>query len=201
MSFPTLHEENKLYLKGYQRVVGLDEVGRGAWAGPLIAAAVLVDRQKRVRGVHDSKLLTPQKREMLYVELVKTLPAWGIGVVEHDEIDRMGIVRANALAMERAVARLSFTPDMLLVDGLALQGMDVPVMSFIKGDQRIYSISCASILAKVTRDALMTRYHRQYPQYRFDEHKGYGTSYHYEMICNHGLCDIHRRSFNVARAQ
>lgn len=195
MLSPTLKEEQKLWRNGYAFIAGMDEVGRGAWAGPIVAAAVMLHpNARRVRGVRDSKLLTPDAREKLFPLIIENALAWAVGVVSQRIIDRIGIVRANRQAMHFALEKLSRTPDYVLTDAFALQWR-APVTAVPDGDRRVQSIAAASIIAKVWRDRLMTRLHERYPAYGFDRHKGYGTRAHETALKLHGLSAIHRRSF------
>ncbi|MDO8581778.1 MAG: ribonuclease HII [bacterium] len=195
MLSPSLKEEQKLWRKGYAFVAGVDEVGRGAWAGPLVVGAVIFFRGARtIVGVRDSKLLTPAAREKLFPLIIENVAAWAVGVVSQRIIDRIGIVAANRQAMCLALENLSHPPDYVLTDAFALQ-WKVPVVAVPDGDGRVESIAAASIIAKVWRDRLMRKLHRRYPQYSFDQHKGYGTALHEQAIRRYGLCALHRRSF------
>lgn len=196
MKQPTLKEEKKLWRQGYQFIAGLDEVGRGAWAGPLVAAAVIMPLKKKIRGVNDSKKLIPQKREKLYIEITQSALAWSVCVIENYEIDKKGISAANRQALVKAAAKLHRQPDYLLVDALKIRHGKIPVKSVIKGDEKIYSIAAASIVAKVTRDEIMRSYHKQYPHFHFHRHKGYGTARHRQELKKYGTLPIHRRSFS-----
>ena len=195
MIIPTQREENRLRKKGYKYIAGLDEVGKGAWAGPLVAAAVILPEDYQIKGLKDSKALTPIARKQLYLEIVKNAANWSVGIVSERIIDRIGIEGANIKAMEAALQKLTIEPDFLLVDYIMLSHLTIPSLSFKKGDQRIASVAAASIIAKVTRDFILTDEHKKYPQYGFDKHKGYGTSEHHKMICKNGVCRIHRQSF------
>lgn len=178
---------------GFLRVAGVDEAGRGPLAGPLAAAAVVLAFP--VPGLNDSKKLSGARREELYETLMGGPHAIGVGMVEAEELDRIGLQPANYAAMARAVAGLSPPPDFLLVDGFALPGVVQPVLRLVKGDQRSLSIAAASIIAKVTRDRRMALLDARYPQYGFGRHKGYGTADHLEALRRHGPCPEHRRSF------
>jgi ribonuclease HII len=193
--------ENRLWKKGVQYVAGVDEVGRGPLAGPIVAAAVILSRASKIRGLADSKLLTPRKREELCRRIRKEALGIGIGIVGHRRIDRINIGRANLLAMKRAVERLRIAPDFILIDG-ARNRIDLPVAQkgICGGDRKCASIAAASIVAKVTRDRIMRRYHGRYPEYRFDLHKGYGTRVHLQKLQEFGPCLIHRRSFRPVSA-
>lgn len=195
MKQPTLKEEKKLWRQGYQFVAGLDEVGRGAWAGPLVAAAVIMPLKKKIKGVNDSKKLMPKKREKLYVEIIQSALAWSVCVIENREIDAKGILTVNREALAKAAAKLHRQPDYLLVDALKINYGRIPVKSVVKGDEKIYSIAAASIVAKVTRDEIMKGYRRLYPHWHFYHHKGYGTTRHRLEIKKYGVLPIHRHSF------
>ena len=180
-------------------VCGVDEAGRGPLAGPVYAAAVILDPRKRIRGLKDSKLLTPGRRDEL-LPLIKTKAlAWSIAFATVEEIDRLNILQASLLAMERAVAGLPFVPDEAWVDGNRPPKLGVPVKTIVSGDRLHPCISAASILAKTARDAEMVRLHALYPQYGLDKHKGYSTAAHLEAIRLHGVCEIYRQSFAPVR--
>ncbi|MGA9852377.1 MAG: ribonuclease HII [Gammaproteobacteria bacterium] len=176
-------------------IAGVDEAGRGPLAGPVAAAAVILAPSNPVDGLKDSKLLTPAQRETLATEIRARALAWAVGWADHAEIDRLNILRASLLAMQRAVAALGVNPEKVLVDGNRCPSLSCPVEAIVKGDRTIAAISAASILAKVERDALMRRFDREFPMYGFAVHKGYPTSAHLNALANHGVCAIHRRSF------
>lgn len=178
--------------------VGIDEVGRGPLAGPVVACAV-VNNNIRIRNLRDSKKLSPKQREEIY-SLLKHKAVWATARVSEKVIDRINIRRATRLAMKRAVNKLKIVPDVLLIDGNMSVDMDIQQKSIIKGDQKIRSIMMASIIAKVTRDRIMVRYHKKYPKYRFDKHKGYGTKQHIKAIRKHGPCPIHRKTFEPVKS-
>lgn len=180
---------------GYRLVAGLDEAGRGPLAGPVVAAAVVLPRRCLLAGLNDSKQLTEAERERLYDEILQRALGVGVGRASEREIDAMNILEATRLAMGRAIQALPAVPDYLLLDALELPAIHLPQRAVIKGDTLSVSIAAASIVAKVTRDRLMGEYHRQYPQYNFQAHKGYGTAEHLRMLAAHGPCAIHRRSF------
>ncbi len=194
-SFPTLEIEEVLWQNGYQRIAGIDEAGRGPLAGPVVAAAVVFAPGVTVPGVRDSKQLTEKQRETLFEDIVQSCLAYGIGVVEPADIDRLNIRQATFLAMRKALGAMKITPDYLLVDGEELPNSLYPQEAIVGGDDKSFTIAAASILAKVTRDRMMKMYHEQFPQYHFDRHKGYGTQLHREMILRYGPSPIHRRSF------
>jgi ribonuclease HII len=180
---------------GYRLVAGLDEAGRGPLAGPVVAAAVVLPRRCLLAGLNDSKQLTEAERERLYDEILQRALGVGVGRASEREIDAMNILEATRLAMGRAIQALPSVPDYLLLDALELPAVHLPQRAIIKGDTLSVSIAAASVVAKVTRDRLMGEYHRQYPQYNFQAHKGYGTAEHLRMLAAHGPCAIHRRSF------
>lgn len=187
--------EKRLWNSGFNRVAGIDEAGRGALAGPVVAAAVIFPVGIINFGLRDSKKLTPGKRGALFEEITKTAISIGIGVVGPEEIDRINILKASLKAMEMAVSYLTPQPDYLLTDGNQLIKSAIPQEAIIKGDDRSVSIAAASIMAKVTRDRLMTSLHKDHPGYNFPSHKGYGTEEHRTAIEKFGLSQIHRRSF------
>jgi len=192
---PTRRYENALRKKGYIRVCGIDEAGRGAWAGPIVAACVILPVNARLHGVRDSKLLTARKREQLYAEITRQAIAWGAGVISHEVIDRVGILRANRRAMEQALTKMKSSADYALIDGVPFWKPSL-AHEFITGaDRSITAVAAASIIAKVTRDELLRGYHKEYPEYGFDEHKGYGTKEHKKNLDAIGPSPIHRRSF------
>lgn len=176
-------------------IAGVDEVGRGPLAGPVMAAAVILDPNKEISGLADSKKLSEKKREELCPIIKKQCLAWAIGRAEVSEIDEINILQASLLAMKRAVESLNLEPELVLVDGNKCPDLNYPMEAIIKGDQKIAAISAASIIAKVTRDHEMIEYDSIYPQYGFAKHKGYGTKLHIEAIQEHGITPIHRTSF------
>ena len=194
----TRHIEQRIRRDGYERLCGIDEVGRGAWAGPLVVGAVILDRDAttpvRFSGLRDSKALTPAARERLFTQITRRACAWGVGIVEHTIIDREGLRAAQEEATILALRGVSLRPDFFLFDGNA-PPLYTPGKSFVRGDARIASIAAASIIAKVIRDRIMRAFHLEYPTYGFFEHKGYGTPHHQRAIARYGLCSIHRRSF------
>ncbi|HEY9118928.1 MAG TPA: ribonuclease HII [Marinobacter sp.] len=176
-------------------LAGVDEVGRGPLVGAVVTAAVILDPEKPIPGLADSKQLTEKRREALYEQIVEQAVAWSLGRCEADEIDRLNIFRATMVAMERAVAGLHVPPEYVLVDGNRCPDWHWPSEPVIKGDGRVEAISAASILAKVTRDREMASLHETYPQYGFDMHKGYPTPVHLEALGRLGATVQHRRSF------
>lgn len=194
-SKPTYTWENKLWRNGLQHVAGLDEVGRGALAGPVVAVAVVLPRGLRMKGLNDSKLLSVKKREELFLLIQKSALGIGVGIISHEVVDREGIIPATRQAFIRSINKLPCKAHYLLVDGVKLFDWDTPIEFVIRGDARVGSIAAASIVAKVIRDKIMAGYHDKYPQYDFDTHKGYGTKKHRELIDEYGLSEIHRKSF------
>ena len=182
-----------------QRAAGVDEAGRGPLAGAIVAAAVILDPQCPIEGLADSKKLSEKKRAQLAEEIKVKALAWGIGRSEAAEIDRINILQATMVAMQRAVKNLSIKPNLVLVDGNRTPGFDVPSEAIIKGDQKVAEISAASILAKVTRDDEMLALHEQYPEYDFAKHKGYPSKAHMALLASLGPCPAHRRSFAPVR--
>lgn len=200
--------ERDLLARGYRCVVGIDEAGRGAWAGPVAAGAVCLPLERddlmiALEGVRDSKLLTPHARESLIDAIKSTARGWGVGRAEAGEIDSIGIVPATLLAMQRAVANMiadfpQVDPDFLLIDSIKWRGLPDRLLDYraiVKGDQLSLSIAAASVLAKVTRDRWMLDYDVQYPLYGFAAHKGYGTKQHQAAIRDHQPCPLHRMTY------
>lgn len=190
-----MEHESALYKAGVERVAGVDEVGRGPLAGPVIAAAVILPPDFHVLGVDDSKKLSQKKREALYDKIKENAIALGIGIVDNNIIDEINILEATKLAMKRAIEALEPKPDHILIDALTLKDVGIPQTGIVKGDAKSVSIAAASIVAKVTRDRMMVEFHDRFPQYALDRNKGYGTKAHYEGLNHNGLCCIHRRSF------
>ncbi|MDE7265539.1 MAG: ribonuclease HII [Clostridia bacterium] len=194
-SVDKLKYEKELSAKGYKYICGVDEVGRGPLAGPVVCAAVVMPLDDVIEGVDDSKKVSPKKREVLSKEILKRAISYNICRIEADEIDRMNILEATKLCMKRAVEGLEIKPDFVLTDGNMTLDIDLPQQSIVKGDSLSYSIGAASIAAKVFRDNLMDEYDAVYPEYGFKKHKGYGTALHIQAIKDNGLTPIHRRSF------
>ena len=199
MRYPNLSEEKKLWKKRCKSVIGLDEVGRGCLAGPVVAAAVLVLNSKyKIQNseIKDSKKLSQERREKIYKELIKDKNIkWGIGKVSEKVIDKINILEATKLAMEKAIDKLGKKPDYLILDGNFKINLKVPQKPIIKADEKVFSCAAASILAKVTRDRMMDKFHKKYPKYKFDKNKGYPTKSHKRILKKHGPCKIHRKSF------
>lgn len=176
-------------------IVGVDEAGRGPLAGPVVAAAVVLDPKRRIRGLKDSKILLPETRERLAGQIREKAVAWSVGVAEVDEIDRLNILQATMLAMRRAVEGLGFTPAEVLIDGDRCPQLGCPTHPIVKGDRDVAVISAASIIAKTTRDAMLVTLDSRFPIYGFAHNKGYGTPDHIAALNRHGPCPAHRRSF------
>ncbi len=196
--------ERQAWGQNYNLVAGIDEAGRGPLAGPVAAAAVILHRDKlqnsELDGLTDSKKLTPRRREFFYQLLMNSdIADAGVGLCEHDEIDRINILKATHRAMAGAVAALPVPPDCILVDGLPVPGLPCHSQAIVKGDQQSLSIAAASVVAKVTRDKIMVKMHEQYPQYGFDRHKGYPSKQHIQALYEHGPCPIHRMSFRPVK--
>lgn len=192
--------ERALGRVGMHPIAGVDEAGRGACAGPLVAAAVVLDGVV-IKGLADSKLLTAKARERCYDQIVRKAPAWSVVIVPPSECDRLGMHVANVQALRRAVAKLATRPAYVLTDGFPVDGLEVPGLAMWKGDRVAACIAAASVIAKVTRDRIMTGEHERFPAYDFATHKGYITSTHTEALEQHGPCEIHRMRFvNVRRA-
>lgn len=192
---PNYKHELKLMRQGYQWVAGLDEAGRGSWAGPLVAGAVILHPQNKIKDINDSKLLSPEKRKNIFLKIIKNALAWSVGIASHQEIDQLGILPANRLVFERAVKKLHLTPHYLLVDGIRNFDSNIASDFIVRGDQKILSIAAASIIAKVIRDEMLKYLHNFYPEYNFAQHKGYGTAEHFDLINRHGISEIHRQTF------
>ena len=190
----------KQYERGYWNqnmlhVCGIDEAGRGPLAGPVVAGAVIFAPDCDILGINDSKKLSAKKRDELYDEIMEKALAVGVGIATPQRIDEINILQATYEAMRMAIAELGVKPDVLLNDAVTIPGVEVPQVPIIKGDAKSFSIGAASIIAKVTRDRMMLEYDKQYPQYGFAAHKGYGTKEHYEALRTYGVTEIHRRSF------
>jgi ribonuclease HII len=194
--------ERALRRAGLDPIAGVDEAGRGACAGPLLAAAAILPEGRRgeVPGLADSKLLTPKARERCYAEVVRRAASWSVVVVPPEECDRLGMHVANVEALRRALARLDVRPSYVLTDGFPVDGLEVPGLAVWKGDRVAACIAAASVLAKVTRDRMMMELHEEYPEYDFATHKGYVTTTHTAALEEHGPSPVHRRRFvNVRR--
>lgn len=187
--------EDGFYGQGIKIICGVDEAGRGPLAGPVCAAAVILPPHLEIPGLTDSKKLTDKKRRELFPVIKEQAIAYGIGMASEHEIDEINILQATFLAMERAMDQLSVKPDLALIDGNREKDFGIPVKTVVKGDSLSMNIAAASVLAKVTRDDLMVELAREYPQYGFEIHKGYGTKAHYAALTEHGPSAVHRRSF------
>jgi ribonuclease HII len=200
---PDMREERSLFRRGYALIAGIDEAGRGAWAGPVIAAAVILPRGamrlSALRGVRDSKLLTPSQREAMFDRIHQAALAIAVGMASHIEIDDIGIVPATREAMRRAVELLSPAPNALLIDAVKLPGVPLPQRVLFHADTLCLSVAAASIIAKVTRDGLMADLDSQCPGYGFARHKGYGTMMHQQALAELGPSTIHRMTFEPVR--
>ena len=191
--------EKMYYRRGYQKIAGVDEVGRGPLAGPVVAAAVVLPRDGIQEKLFDSKQISSKKREHLYEMILSEAQGVGIGMIGQEEIDRINILQAALKAMALAVENLFPPPDFILIDGLQGITLPIPQKPIRKGDQLCNSIAAASIIAKVTRDRMMLECHQKYPQYNFARHKGYGTTEHRRAIEEFGICELHRKSFRGVR--
>jgi ribonuclease HII len=187
--------EARAWRAGVGRVVGIDEAGRGPLAGPVVAAAVILAPDRRIRGLADSKLLTPERREELFHVIREQALAIGVGVVDHETIDRINILEATRRAMAEALAALAVLPELVITDFVALPALPCPQRNLVAGDRRCASVAAASIVAKVTRDRLMLEADGRFPEYGFARHKGYATAEHLAALDRHGPCVIHRRTF------
>ncbi|MDO4545905.1 MAG: ribonuclease HII, partial [Bacillota bacterium] len=193
--------EAELHFRGYELIAGVDEVGRGPLAGPVVAAAVVLPEDFDVLGIDDSKKLSEKKREELFDVIRDGAIAWGIGMADHQIIDEINILQATKLAMRRAIEEVErklgqkVHLDYILFDAMEIGEIDRPQQAIIKGDSKVLAIAAASIIAKVTRDRMMVEYAEKYPGYAFEKNKGYGTKAHYEGIARQGICPIHRRTF------
>ena len=195
MPYPNRRHEKRLHRHGFKLIAGLDEAGKGSWAGPVVAAAVILDPKIKIKGIKDSKLLRRPDREILFKEITAVALAWSIGIVSNKIIDRIGITQANHLAMIKALEKLNPQPNYLLIDALRVEYKKLPSLAIIDGDYKVTCVAAASIIAKVSRDRIMDQLDESFPQYGFKQHKGYGTSHHFHMINQYGVCDIHRHSF------
>ena len=188
--------EDNFHNNGVKYIAGIDEAGRGPLAGPVVVASVIMPEDSMIEGVNDSKKVTEKRREKLYDIILEEAISYGIGIIYQDEIDKINILQATKKGLTEAVEQMKIKPDLIMVD--ALTGIDtlgIPYKSIIKGDAKCYSISAASIIAKVTRDRIMREWDKVYPEYGFAAHKGYGTAKHIAALKEYGPCPIHRRSF------
>jgi ribonuclease HII len=192
-----LSRERRLWKNGVQYIAGVDEVGRGPLAGPVVAAAVIFPKDVWISGIDDSKRLSPSAREELFSSIRECAVTFGVGVVDQAIIDVINIREASLMAMKSALSQLKPKPDYVLVDGNYFRSSSVPFETIVHGDAKVFSIAAASIVAKVIRDRLMQGLHLRYPEYGFDRHKGYATKQHIAAIQVFGRCEIHRQSFRV----
>jgi ribonuclease HII len=188
------HDES-LREKGFSLIAGIDEAGRGPLAGPVVAAAVVLQTGLRIDGLRDSKKVPEKERESLFLQIINAAVNVGIGIVDHNDIDRLNILRATKYAMQLAVENLSLQPDLLIIDAVKLPSVSIRQLTPFKGESVSASVAAASIIAKYTRDKVMLDYHLLYPQYNFRKHKGYSTKEHIEKLQEYGPCPIHRKSF------
>lgn len=186
--------EKELKAKGVKLVCGLDEAGRGPWAGPIVAGAVILPEKIKLPGLKDTKVLTVENRERLF-RILEQRACYGIGIVSHREIDRLGIVEATQVAFEKALSALPISPEYLLIDGRDQFFFGIPAISVIKGDTKVRCIAAAAIMAKVTRDRIMVEYDKEFPEYGFRENKGYGVPRHQRALKKFGITEIHRKSY------
>ncbi|MBJ8325523.1 ribonuclease HII [Streptococcus pacificus] len=191
--------EKALYQKGIKLICGVDEVGRGPLAGPVVAAAVILPENTLIAGLNDSKKIPKKKHHTIYQKVMESALAVGIGIVDNDVIDDINIYQASKLAMLEAISKLTTIPQFLLIDAMTLDS-DIPQEAIIKGDAKSLSIAAASIVAKVTRDQLMDDYHQKYPAYDFNKNAGYGTKTHLEALKRNGITAIHRKSFEPIKS-
>ncbi len=198
---PSYRFESRAKKLGATRIAGIDEAGRGPLAGPVLAAAVILNRRRHISEINDSKLLTPAQRESLYKEIMSKAVAVAVGACSSNVIDEINIYQATRRAMLEAVKQILPTPDYLLVDGNLKLDCEIPQEAVVKGDRLSFSVAAAGIVAKVTRDRIMLEFHDQYPHYGFANHKGYATRTHLEALCEHGPCPIHRIFFKGVRPE
>ena len=188
--------ENELHKKGFKNICGIDEAGRGPLAGPVVIAAVIMPEDSMIEGVNDSKKVSEKKREKLYDQIIEEAISYGVAIIGQDEIDNINILNATKKGLTMSLKELTVKPDLILVDALEhIETLGIPYESIIKGDAKAYSIAAASIIAKVTRDRIMREWAEVYPEYGLEVHKGYGTAKHIAAIKEHGICQIHRKSF------
>jgi ribonuclease HII len=187
--------EGSLSNSGFKYIGGIDEVGRGPLAGPVLACCIIMPTDSMIEGINDSKKVSQKKRERLFDVILDECIDYGIGMADEKTIDSINILNATHLAMKRSIENMQIKPEYLLIDAEKLDHVDIPASSIIKGDSLSYNIACASIIAKVTRDRIMVRYSHLYNTYKFEKNKGYGTAEHIAAIKKYGLCNIHRHSF------
>ncbi len=198
--------ERELYAKGVKSICGIDEAGRGPLAGPVVVASVIMPEDSMIEGVNDSKKVSEKKREILYEKIIEEAIAYGVGIIDQNEIDKVNILNATKEGLTKSIQELEKDlkeknrgfdkPEIILVDALTKIDTDgISYRSIIKGDAKSYSIAAASIIAKVTRDRIMRQWDEVYPEYGFEKHKGYGTAVHIQAIKEHGICPLHRKTF------
>lgn len=188
--------EEDLHNKGMEHICGIDEAGRGPLAGPVVIAAVIMPKDSFIEGVNDSKKVSEKKREKLYDQIINEAISWSVAIIDQKEIDNLNILNATKKGVTMCIQELTTKPNLILVDALEhIDTCGIPYTPVIKGDAKVYSIAAASIIAKVTRDRIMREWDEVYPQYEFAQNKGYGTAKHIAAIKEHGICQLHRRSF------
>lgn len=188
--------EEEIYNSGIKSICGIDEAGRGPLAGPVVVAAAIMPRDSMIEGVNDSKKVSEKRREELYEIIIKEAIAYGVGIIDQKRIDEINILSATKEGLTMAVSELTQKPEIIIVDALTkINTLGIPYRSIIKGDAKCYSISAASIIAKVTRDRIMRQWDEIYPQYGFAKHKGYGTAEHIKALKEYGPCPLHRKTF------
>lgn len=192
-----LKHESCLYSEGYSLIAGVDEAGRGPLAGPVVASSVILRKNDYIQGLDDSKKLTEKQRDELYSQVCERAIAIEVAIADNELIDHINILRATLFAMKHAILKLQVEPDFILVDGTHSPDLCIPTKTIVDGDSKSLSIAAASVIAKVTRDRIMNEFHKIYPQYGFNQHKGYPTSQHFDAISKFGVCAIHRTSFNL----
>ena len=191
-----IYQHDEAFRKeGFKYIAGIDEAGRGPLAGPVVAAAVILPSDLRIDGLRDSKKVPEKERETLFWAVLSSSLDIGVGIVEHDEIDRINILQATKSAMKKAVSDLRMSPDALIIDALTLPSVAMKQFAIIKADSKSASVAAASLIAKYVRDTIMLRYHDVYPEYNFKKHKGYCTAEHLRLLDIYGPCGIHRKSF------
>jgi len=197
MTKPTFKKEKELWQRGYEHIVGIDEVGRGAWAGPIVAAGVIFENSKVIKGLRDSKKVTALRREQLVEEIKAKALSWTIEVLDNNVIDEIGVGQANALVIDKVINGLTIRPQYCLIDKASVKEYKImiPWETIVKGDTKIFSIAAASILAKVARDKIMLKLAKKYPEYGFELHKGYGTKLHMQKLDEYDISKIHRKSY------
>jgi len=197
MKIPNFKKELELWGKGYQYIAGIDEVGRGAWAGPIVAAGVIFEKRIKIKGLNDSKKISAPKRIKMAEIIKQKALAWTVEIIDNQIIDEIGVGKANALVIDQVINSLKPRPHYLLIDKASVTKykIRIPWETIIKGDNKIFSIAAASILAKVARDEIMLKLAKKYPKYGFEIHKGYGTALHQKMINKNNICSLHRKSY------